>query len=36
MEAGVGVTEVDGGRKWEIDGTLGLPVVANFVFDEMD
>ena len=40
VEAGVGVTEVDGGRKWipfwEIEGTLGLPVVANLVFAKRD
>ena len=40
VEAGVGVTEVDGGRKcsplWEIEGTLGLPVVANLVVAEID
>ena len=40
VEEGVGVTEVDGERKWipfwEIEGTLGLAVVANFVFAEID
>jgi len=40
VEAGVGVTEVDGGPKcipfWEIEGTLGLPVVANLVVAEID
>ena len=40
MKAGVGVTEVDGGLKCnplcEIDGTLGLPEVANFVLVEPD
>jgi len=40
VEAGVGVTEVDGGLKCnplcEIDGTLGLPEVANIIFVEAD
>ena len=40
VEVGVGVIEVDGGRKWspfwEIDGTLGLTGVENFVFTETD
>ena len=40
VEAGVGVTEVDGGRKcspiWEIEGTLGLPAVVNLVVAEID
>jgi len=40
VEAGVGVTEVDGGPKcnpfWEIEGTLGLPVVVNLAVAEID
>lgn len=40
VEAGVGVAEVGGGLKCnplrEVDGTLGLPVVANFVLVERD
>lgn len=40
VETGVGVTEVGGGLECspfcEIDGTLGLPVVANFVLAETD
>ena len=40
VEAGVGVTEAEGGPKWsplwEIEGTLGLPVVVNFVLAEID
>ena len=40
VEAGVGVTEVGGGLKWnpflETDGTLALPVVGNLVFGEID
>ena len=40
VEPGVGVTEVDGGPKcspfWEIEGTLGLPVVVNLAVAEID
>lgn len=40
VEAGVGVIEVGGGRKFiplcETDGTLGLPTATNLVFIEID
>ena len=40
VEAGVGVVEVGGGRKfiplWETDGTLGLPTATNLAFIETD
>lgn len=40
VEAGVGVTEVDGGPKrspfWEVDGTLGLPTAGSFAFGGID